>query len=408
MVRGNKCLFWHKLYRGEFLRRLLDFEEMNEILSSLNNKVVRKEKPIGYTFFNYPIDHYVYGHGKYHVIMTAGTHAAELISNVFVVRFMEMLSLGKIDIDENLYTIHFIPFVNPEGTIIVTETIRTLITRDMSEEEVQTYLLAYYRNCHIESDYALKYGLRDNKLQHYMFRHASPAILEKKHKALSESLKKIFKESNLPDGCMINWSNNGRGVDLNSNIESSHFIDRVVNGEKIYGKFHLNNIRRDKLGPTGCPFYKFGEIEKENIALLNFYDEIKNNYDLIGSFIYHSCGNIVYYLGEDKEKNPWVDLTEKMKSDNKKCALAYAYRSKYKIDGLDIYTTMDAKIKSLFPVTLLIELGGVRATPLSQFMDLDLDGSDDSFKHVYSKIINDNVQAVLATIEEMLDIYREK
>ena len=218
----------------------------------------------------------------------------------------------------------------------------------------------------------------------------------------------IFKESNLPDGCMINWSNNGRGVDLNSNIESSHFIDRVVNGEKIYGKFHLNNIRRDKLGPTGCPFYKFGEIEKENIALLNFYDEIKNNYDLIGSFIYHSCGNIVYYLGEDKEKNPWVDLTEKMKSDNKKCALAYAYRSKYKIDGLDIYTTMDAKIKSLFPVTLLIELGGVRATPLSQFMDLDLDGSDDSFKHVYSKIINDNVQAVLATIEEMLDIYRGK
>ncbi len=387
--------------------KILDYDEMNDILDSLDINVIKKEKPIGYTYFGYPIDHYVYGHGKYHVIITGGTHSAEVISNVFVIRFMERLSKKEVYIDEDLYTLHFIPIVNPEGTIIVTSAIRSLIPRDISLEEEQTYFLTYYRNSYIEGDYANKYGDRDYKLQQMMFRHATPLILDDKHKELKEYLIELFQKNDLPIGCMINWSSNGRGVDLNSNIESSSFIDRVSNGEEIYANLHLNNIRRDKLGPLGCPYFKKGELEKENESLLNFYNEIKNKYDYIGSFIYHSCGNIVYYLGGAKEKNPWVNLTKEDGDDNYKVAKAYADKAGYKLDGLEIYTTMDSKLKSLFPITLLVELGGVRATPLSQFMDLDLDGSFSSFKRVYSNIIEENTLAILNALPVMLDSYNK-
>lgn len=388
------------------MKRLLDYDEMNDILSSLNKNVIRKEKPIGFTYFDYPIDHYVYGHGKYHVIITGGTHSAELISNVFVVRFMEKLSNKEVLIDDNLYTIHFIPFVNPEGTIIVTSAIRSLISKDMSEEEVQTYCLTYYRNCYIEGEYVSKYGLRDNKLQMYMFRHATPDCLDDKHKKLKDNLSKIIKENDLPLGCMINWSNNGRGVDLNSNIEKSSFIDRVLNGENIYGKYHLNNLRRDKIGPIGCPFHTYGEIEKENSALFDFYNEINDKYDLIGSFIYHSCGNMVYYLGDSDTLNPWCEISLDDINNNHYVANGYAKEAGYKLFSKEVYTTMDSKLKSLFPVTLLVELGGVRATPLSQFMDLDLPGSNDDFKYVYSKIINDNTRAIIKTLPLMVDVYK--
>lgn len=388
------------------MSKILDYDQMNEILDSLDKKIIKKEEPIGFTFFGYPIDHYVYGHGKYHLIITGGTHSSELISNVFVIRFMEKLVNKEIEIDENLYTLHFIPIVNPEGTIIVTKAIRTLIPRDISDEEEQTYCMTYYRNSYIEGDYANKYGDKDYKLQQMMFRHATPDILGDEHNDLKNNLKKLILENNLPLGCMINWSSNGRGVDLNSNIEESKFLDRVKSGEEIYAKLHLNNIRRDKLGPLGCPYFsKKGEIEKENECLLNFYYNIKNNYDLIGSFIYHSCGDIVYYLGVDNEKNPWVNLTDKMKKDNYDVAKAYADVVNYKLDGLEIYTTMDSKLKSLFPVTLLIELGGVRATPLSQFMDFDLAGSSKQFKRVYSKIIEDNTKAIISTLATMKTIY---
>ena len=385
--------------------KILDYDEMNDILNSFDSNVIKKEKPIGYTYFGYPIDHFVYGHGKYHVIITGGTHSSELISNVFVIRFMEKLCNKEIDIDDDLYTIHFIPIVNPEGTIIVTSAIRSLIPRNVSDEEEQTYFLTYYRNSYIEGEYANKYGDRNYKLQQMMFRHATPDILSDKQ--LKDYLRKLFKENNLPKGCMINWSSNGRGVDLNSNIESSSFIDRVESGEKIYANFHLNNIRRDKLGPLGCPYLKKGEIEKENEALLKFYEKIKNNYDYIGSFIYHSCGNIVYYLGSNKKENPWVQLNLKDIENNYNVAKVYADKIGYKLDGLEIYTTMDSKLKSLFPVTLLVELGGVRATPLSQFMDNDI-GPSLEFKRVYSNIINDNALAITETLPVMVKIYNEK
>ena len=385
------------------MKRLLDFEEMNDLLSSLDN--IKKCEPIGFTNFGYPIDHYSYGNGENHVIITGGTHSSELISNIFVIRFMEKLSKGEISIDTDLYTLDFIPIVNPEGTIIVTKAIRSLIPRDISDDVLETYLLTFYRNSYIEGDYANKYGDKDIKLQEWMFRYSSPSDLDGD---LGKSVSNLFEKYNLPRGCMINWSSNGRGVDLNSNIECGKFLDRVKNGEEVYAGLHLNTIRRNLPGPTGCPYFDTpGEIEPENKALIDFYYSIKNNYNLIGSFIYHSCGNIVYYLSL-AEGNPWKkDFGKDDIEKNYLVASRYADISGYKIDGMDIYTTMDSKLKTLFPVSLLIELGSVRGHPLSQFMDLEIEGSDEDFKNVYSRIIEDNTKAILETIPLMLEISKK-
>ena len=386
------------------MKKLLDFEEMNKILSSLKN--IKKCEPIGFTNFGYPIDHYSFGHGGNHVIITGGTHSSELISNIFVIRFMEKLSKGEISIDADLYTLDFIPFVNPEGTIIVTKAIRSLIPRDISDDVLETYLLTFYRNSYIEGDYANKYGDKDIKLQEWMFRYSSPSDLEGE---LGKSVSSLFDKYNLPRGCMINWSSNGRGVDLNSNIECGKFLDRVKSGEEIYASMHLNTIKRNLPGPVGCPYFENpGEIEPENKALMDFYYSIKNNYNLIGSFIYHSCGNIVYYLSLAEEENPWKkDFGEEDINKNYLVASKYAEVCDYKLDGMDIYTTMDCKLKTLFPVSLLIELGSVRGHPLSQFMDLEIDGSDEGFKRVYSRIIEDNTKAILETIPLMLEISKK-
>ena len=386
------------------MSKILDFEEMNTLLSSFKN--IKKCEPIGYTNFGYPIDHYSYGHGDNHVIITGGTHSAELISSIFVIRFMEKLSKGEISVDPDLYTLDFIPFVNPEGTVIVTSAIRSLIPRDISDDVLQTYLVAFYRNSYIEGTYANEYGDKDIKLQHWMFRHSSPSDLEGD---LGKSVSDLFYKYNLPRGCMINWSSNGRGVDLNSNIELGSFVNRVKNGEEIYASLHLNTVKRNAPGPVGCPYYDIpGEIEPENNALINFYSHIKSNYNLIGSFIYHSCGNIVYYLSLATEENPWKkDFGKEDINKNYLVASKYADISGYKLDGMDIYTTMDSKLKTLFPVTLLIELGSVRGHPLSQFMDLDLSGSDEDFKNVYSRIIEDNTNAILKTIPLMLDLSKK-
>ncbi len=385
------------------MKRILDYDEMNELLNSFDKNVIKKCEPIGFTSFGYPIDHYLYGHGDNHVIITGGTHSSELISNIFVIRFMEKLSNGEISVDDSLYTLHFIPFVNPEGTVIVTKAIRSLIPADMDESLVQTYCLTYYRNSHIEGDYSLKYGDNGEKLQQMMFRHADYNLLDG---ALKESVKGLFEKYDLPAGCMINWSSNGRGVDLNSNIESSSFIDRVLSDEKIYSELHLNNIRRDLPGPVGMPFFEeAGLIEPENKALLSFYKKIDSEHNLIGSFIYHSCGDIVYYLDDFDMDNPWNEnFSLEDVARNLEVASKYAEVCGYKLGGQEKYTTMDSKIKSLFPVTLLIELGSVRAHPLSQFMDFDLPGSDDKFKLVYSKIIEKNTKALLDTLPLMLEV----
>lgn len=388
------------------MAKILDFEEMKKILASLNKNIIIKQKPIGYTYFGYPIDHYTYGHGDYHLIITAGTHAVELITNAFVINFMKQLSQEKIKIDPNKYTIHFIPIVNPEGTIVVTSAIRNLIPRGTSEDVEQTYCLTYYRNVYLEGLYATKYNDQDIKLQQWMFRYAGSDCIDDKHAKLKNNIKDICQKYHLPKGILINWASNGRGIDLNSNIELGTNVEKIKQGIPLHEAYHLNTISRNYPGAVGCPYLKVGEIEKENQALLNFYTKTKENHHLIGSLIYHSCGNLIYYLNDDTLPNPWnKNYGVKEMNYNYNVAKAYGNITNYKLDGTEPYTTMDAKLKTLVPGTLLVELGSVRGNPLSQFLDLNIPHSHPDFQNVYTKIMQDNTKAIVEILPIMQKEY---
>lgn len=69
--------------------RILDFEQLNECLD--NFTIIKEEVPLGNTQFGYPIRHFSFGSGENHVIITAGTHSTELITNQYVIHFMEQL-----------------------------------------------------------------------------------------------------------------------------------------------------------------------------------------------------------------------------------------------------------------------------------------------------------------------------
>lgn len=364
--------------------RILDYEQMNERLDQL--KLCVEQKEIGRTTFDYPIRHFTFGNGPYHIILTAGTHAVELITNCFLIQFMEYLEANPEVVDRDVYTLHFIPILNPEGTIVLTSAIRTVIPRETKPFWEELFCIQYYMNSKVEDTYVLEQKDQDNKLQMWMFRYATPDCIDAKHEKLKRSIQKLIQEQKLPKGVMAQWSSNGVGVDLNANVWNPRYDEEIKQGKPVYHELRLNQISMTSPGPIGCPYIppKF-QLQPENGAILNLYQTLLQKEKVIGSFIYHACGNLIYYLDEDNQK--------KIGDYNKIIATTYQKYTGYKILTNQRPTTMDYALKKRLPGTLLIELGNIRATPLSQFVD--------SIDCVYTNIIHDNTKAIIETLKTM-------
>lgn len=376
--------------------KILDYEQMMEKLDAFNN-FVKENKSIGTTQYGYPIRHFTYGKGKYHIILTAGTHASELITNHFLINLMEKLNIEPF-VDKDKYTIHFLPIINPEGTIIVTSAIRTLIPRDIKYEDEQILCTQYYLNSKLEDKFVSIDNNKDIKLQNWMFRYANYNVISDKHQKLKENIRKLYQKYKYPKGTMIQWSSNGSGIDLNANIENPRYLDEVINKIDIYNELRLNTIKKNVPGPVGCPTRgKTFKYEKENIALWNFYADLVKNKKVIGSLIYHSCGGKIVYLDKLDEINPWnKDYDERYFAYNKEVA------SKYKeITGYDFWPNVhhkifDTKLKTLVLGTLLIELATIRSNPLSQFIDRN---------NQYADTMDLNMKALNPVFNAMLEQY---
>lgn len=380
-------------------RKIMDFEEMNLYLDSFKGSDIEEESPIGYTQFQYPIRHFTYGHGENHVIFTAGTHASELITNHFLLHFMNVLASDPEVIDKNKYTLHFIPMINPEGTILVTSAIRTVIPRETTPFWEELFCVQFYMNAKLEDQYVIDREDKDNKLQMWMFRYADESCISSKHLKLKQQVQKIIKEQHLPKGSLIQWSSNGMGIDLNANVKYARYFKEAKEKIPVYHKLRLNQISDTFPGPIGCPFRgtEF-TYEPENVALLNFYQDLTKKEKVIGSLIYHSCGNLVYYLGEEEMSNPYrEDYGKKEFQYNRIVAETYAKETGYQLVQDKKYTTMDALLKTILPGTVLIELGNIRANPLSQFID--------SIDNVYTNIMEQNTKAIPVVLEEMCKQY---
>lgn len=395
------------------MRKILDYEEMNEMLNNLNSNIIKELEPIGYSTFGQPIRHFVYGIGKEHIILTAGIHASELITNIFLLTFMKKLSDGDIVIDYNKYTIHFIPIENPDGTIITTSAIRALIPKNSSELYEQLICIEYYMNSRLDDYNVENFNDKENKLIYNMFKYVDINAINDKYFDLKSNVKKIIEQSNLPKGILINWSSNGNGVDLNSNIECGQYFNEFITKKERFSKLRLNQINLFEKGPIGCPSIKREFIEeKENTIIFNFYKKLMSEYDVIGSIMYHSCGGSVHYLDYMEEKNYWNENYGYREINyNRKAAQTYAENSNYSLYKPKTYTTFCSKIRSILPGTLIVELSKLRSNPLSQFIDVDVElyketqGELKYLSRNFTNTINDNISALIKTIDKMSEEY---
>lgn len=141
----------------------ITYENLYLRLDKLVNKQtfnqVRKMQPIAYTSCGFPVDLYEIGNGNKHLVIMAGTHGTEIIGPDLIIQMMEYFANEPINL-RNI-TLDFIPLQNPEGFIVVTESIKPYVN-NLSEDDFENISKEYWNNYRLDDR---RYLLIDNLLK---------------------------------------------------------------------------------------------------------------------------------------------------------------------------------------------------------------------------------------------------
>lgn len=380
---------------------ILDYDKVLNILNNMKN--LRKMKSIN-TRMGYEVPYYTYGKGKNHIVIVGGTHGSEIISVDFVLKLMDKISNKKDefnDLDENKFTIHFIPLQNPEGFIISTSVIKTLINDTMSLDEIEKVCKDYYLK-YKQDDINVKEnkGNKEIKLHQQMFIDTNYECIPKKHEKIRESVKEMYKDERLPKGSMICFRANSSGIELNRNTRFSKGLKDIKEKKEVYGLNRYNNIPTIIKGPLGIPCVDVNNFsyENENILLFDLLEKLYCEKKYCGCILFHSTGGEIYYkpIFESYENNLRVKEQEKISNKNLELALEYQKYTEYKLtDNNDKeFNSFDGYLRTLYPNILLIELSKMGGNPLGPYGDI---------KNNYIPTINDNLKATRNVIELMIN-----
>ncbi len=433
----------------EFLNYQKLEKRLNNILNNKQNKFkVIKHDPIGYTSCNFPIEHFSIGHGSKHIIYFAGVHGNEIIGVDFVTTLMHNLALGKEDFKsfkESVYTIHFLPLINPEGFYTTTYAL-TSITDSFNNEELENfcykYFLSYknddiliknmndllkdickrinildhsediinnfwhyFRNYEIINKnniinffklYEIDKEILENFLDELILKYFKSSLIKlskehqnifknitldvipqinENHQLLKEKLLDIYKNNDFPISTLANFYANSNGVNLNDNNLYYYeiFKNRLTKEKEIYAKGRENNILISIKSPLGMPNYDMHEpftYEKENLALLNFFDSLKNNYYL--SFNCHGTGGLLYtypIYNKEFDNEPialkYVNKINEIYKNILNEDITYNIMPKGKL-----ITGMGDVLREKYPRAYLLELSKMGGNPIGPYGDL--------------------------------------
>lgn len=383
--------------QGDYMNYIIDYEIVKKRLKEMPN--IQKQKSIK-TNLGYEIPYYTYGKGENHIVIVGGTHGSEIISVDFVLKVMDMVSNKKEpfkSFDENTYTLHFIPLQNPEGFIASTSAIRTLISENMSLEQMEKVCKKYYE-LYKQDDTNTKNNPNDRslKLHQQMFIDANVNCIPDKHQYLKHTLNNIFSNEKIPKGSMISYRANGSGIELNRNVPINSGIEDIKNNQEKYGSLRYNNIPTTVPGPIGIPCKDVNnfEYEPENKFLNNLLDKLYKENKLKYCLLYHGTGGAIYYKPLfDAYKN---DLTkEKQKyieTINKKLAIKYSEITNYNLieDEDKNVKSYDSYLRTIYPGILLIELSKMGGNPIGPYGDI---------KNNYLPTIDINLKALKELFE---------
>lgn len=394
--------------------KILDYEQVEEklktILSNFNGIIVQQED-LAITKYGFPIHHYTIGNGKKEIVITGATHGTEIVSTDFVLRLMEEMTKedGAFEgIDLNDYTFHIIPMLNPEGYIVATSAVRTLIPRNMSSKEAEKICKDYYMAYRTDDQEALKRkneGLEPDRttIKHHqaMFQEADWTCIPEQYEGLRQSIKRIYEQyPDLPRGSMIAWSSNGDGIDIQANCAYNSIIGKIMNDEHIYKDgLRYSNIDTSHPGPINCPMDKqIGFVETiETKAISDLLQSLHEKGTLVGYENFHATGGLIYQR-PCKNGNGFEisqDLYWERIVGNIFKAMSYregTYKnvndqegSRYKVlTGQALPSSTNDIFRMKYPADLLIELSGMGGNPIGPYGDIE--GN-------YSNIMNSNIVA---------------
>ena len=372
--------------------KILDYEQVIEKAQNLCVPFGKLQQcsPIGYTTFNFPILHYTYGNGKYHIVISGATHGAEIISTDLVLTLMVQLPRF---INPKVFTIHFIPMLNPEGYLICTSAIRKLIPRTASNQYAQPIIKKYIQLYHSRT---LEYQK--------MFANIDFSCISTSYKLLRENIKRLYNEYSIPAGTLQVWSSNGNGIDLNQNCPYNNKINSMQSHTPVFGKGAYSNICATTPGPIGCPCSsKVFKFEPETKCFRNLLLSLRSKYKLCAYFNYHSAEDTIFYKpilpSFTKTKyhlsSSYVRYIEKLTEYNKKIALLYSSKTSHHLfEGVSTFYCFNDMLRLEVPGDILIELSPCEGNPLSAYAD-----------NVYGKTIEQNVFAITHTITHLPKLY---
>ena len=394
--------------------KILDYEQVEERLKTIlsnSNGIIKQQQNLATTKYGFPIHYYTIGNGKKEIVITGATHGSEIVSTDFVLRLME--EIAKEDgafkeIDLSNYTFHIIPMLNPEGYIVATSAVRTLIPRNMSSEDAEKICKDYYMAYRTDDQEAMrrkKEGLEPDRttIKHHqaMFQQADWTCIPEQFSELRQSIKRIYeKYPDLPKGSMITWSSNGDGIDIQANCVYNSAIGKVLSDEHNYKDgLRYSNIDTSHPGPINCPMDKhLGFTETiETKAITNLLQSLHEKGTLVGYENFHSTGGLIYQR-PCKNGNGFEisqDLYWERIVGNIFKAMSYregTYKnakdqenSRYKVvTGQALPSSTNDIFRMKYPANLLIELSGMGGNPIGPYGDIE--GN-------YSNIMNSNIVA---------------
>lgn len=392
---------------------IYDYEEFENEIDEIIKKSTSNTYPIieidnnWKTECNLPIKHYSIGIGMNHIVFLAAFHGAEIISTEFLIYVMNYISENEKDFFEVLkdYTLDFIPMVNPEGYLITTSTIRTLIPRNLSASDIEKICNQYRLLYKEDDDEAIKSEIIDNiKLKHYqsMFKDVTYGDIPDKYKKIKNKVKKLYQKYQIPDGAIISWCANANGIDLNANTKYNKNITRIEKGEELYMPLRYSNIRFSEPGPINCPYDKNKGFmqEKETIFISEFLEELYNSNKLSAIFNYHSAGGVIDQRPSEIEDDlKDRDINLKHKSLNNYMFAKFYQSETYKnlnkkeekyviLKESSVIRTLNGLYRVLYPLDMLVELSELGGNPIGPYSNIEN----------YNSIMKSNLEAIKKSI----------
>lgn len=369
---------------------IYDYYQVEEFLDKLKDSNFVEQKPIAYTSIaNLPVRHFTLGNGKNHVVVTSCQHANEVIGASFIVSLMKHLKDNDIAFEG--LTIHFIPILNPEGYIVNTSAIKKR-TEGMLNP---TDFYSLYHKLYQKDDASLEHI----KMHQELFKDIkADTCISDDFLSLKKNVSNIL--GIYPQGSIINWASNGRGVDLNSNSQNCIVLPWQLNRKKAY-----SNIRIDIPGPIGYPGKtkdKNFKEEKEVIGLKELLKELNTYPNYLLAFLnYHSTGGLIYQAPEIDTTNfitIYNYLLSKLYQDRAREIIKkgiLSLKKDYRIikNKSGIITSVNDELRTKFVGNLLIELSTLCSNPLGPFSNCKN----------YATTISSNIAAFINVINNLLE-----